>query len=282
MAKLNQRAAILSIIIYLILSVLKFLVGYFANSEALTADGLNNSTDILASFALLIGLRYSLKPADLDHPYGHRRAETISSIVASFIMFAVGLQVLFSSGESIWLQKSHQPEWIAVWVSLLCAVIMFFVYKVNSSIAKKTHSLAVLAAAKDNLSDAIVSVGAAIGIIGSQFGMPWFDSLTALIVGIIICKTAWDIFKEATHMLTDGIDVELLDQIKLEIAQVIGVSQVLSLKGRAHGRNLLLDVDILVDPNLSVKESHHITETIEEKLKGSFHISHIQIHVEPH
>lgn len=87
--KMGEKGAILSIIAYICLSVIKLWIGYLSNSEALKADGLNNATDIVASVAVLIGLRLSQKPADHDHPYGHWKAETVASLIASFIMMAV-------------------------------------------------------------------------------------------------------------------------------------------------------------------------------------------------
>src|SRR5699024_4959191 len=91
--KLGERGAIISIIAYIFLSGLKIYVGNYTNSAALKADGMNNATDIIASIAILIGLRYSRKPADANHPYGHWKAETVASMVASFIMMVVGIQV---------------------------------------------------------------------------------------------------------------------------------------------------------------------------------------------
>lgn len=280
-AKLNQSAALLSIFSYICLSTLKLSIGYFAHSEALTADGWNNSTDILASVAVLIGLRLAVKPPDSDHPYGHQRAETISSLVASFIMFVVGLEVLYSAGKKIMLGQSEHPDPIAIWVSLFGALVMGIVYQINARIAKKTQSQAVMAAAKDNLSDALVSIGAAVGIIAAQFQLAWLDSITALIVGLIILKTAYEIFQESSHNLSDGINTEILDQIYHQISQIDGVAQIADIKGRVHGKDLLLDIDIHVDPELTVYESHLITEEIEDLLNRNFHISHIQIHVEP-
>lgn len=93
----GETGAWVSIIAYVILSAVKLLIGYVFHSEALSADGLNNTTDIIASLAVLIGLRISQKPPDEDHPYGHFRAENIASLVASFIMMLVGLQVLLSA-----------------------------------------------------------------------------------------------------------------------------------------------------------------------------------------
>ena len=102
---MGERGAIISIIAYICLTALKLVIGSIAGSEALKADGLNNATDIVASIAVLIGLRLAQRPADKDHTYGHWKAETVASLVASFIMMAVGLQVLFEAIGSVFQGK---------------------------------------------------------------------------------------------------------------------------------------------------------------------------------
>lgn len=279
--KSGEKGAWISIIAYILLSALKMVVGTIAHSEALFADGLNNSTDILASLAVLFGLRFSRKPPDEDHPYGHRRAETISSLVASFIMITVGLQVLLEAGKSLLQYHPQTPDLVAAYTSLFGAVVMYGVYRYNKRLAQRVGSRALHAAAKDNLSDAWVSIGVTIGILGTQLHLPWLDPVTALIVGFMICKTAWDIFWEATHTLTDGVDEEVLLKLKKMIEKVEGVHTVNDIKARLHGNSLLVDVAISVSPKLNVVESHTITEIVEETVKQVFNIAYIHVHVEP-
>ncbi|MBC8061358.1 MAG: cation diffusion facilitator family transporter [Clostridiaceae bacterium] len=108
--KLAERGARISIIAYIVLSLLKLGMGYLSSSKALTADGLNNTTDIVASLAVLIGLKVSRKPADDDHLYGHFRAETIASLISSLIMIGVGIDVLYNAARSIIFFKSEAPD----------------------------------------------------------------------------------------------------------------------------------------------------------------------------
>jgi cation diffusion facilitator family transporter len=279
--KMGERGAWISIGAYIFLSFLKLVIGYFSNSEALLADGLNNSTDIMASIAVLIGLKISQKPPDEDHPYGHWRAETIASLIASFIMMAVGLQVLYEAVRSLIDFKVQVPDWIAAWAALFCAGVIYLVHRYNRNLAQKINSQAVMAAAKDNLSDAWVSIGTAVGIIGSQFGLPWLDPLIAIMVGFMICKTAWDIFREASHHLTDGFDEKELNELRQTIANVSGVEKVNDIKARTHGNNVFVDVIIEVSPHLSIVESHEITEEIEDKMKKKHNTANVHIHVEP-
>nr|WP_192885672.1 cation diffusion facilitator family transporter [Priestia megaterium] len=279
--KMGERGAILSICVYICLSALKLFIGYTTNSEALKADGLNNTTDIIASIAVLICLRISQKPADKDHPYGHWKAETVSSLVASFIMAIVGLQVLYEAVISILEQKTEAPDLIAAWTGIFCAVVMYFVYRYNRNLATKINSQSVMAAAKDNLSDAWVSIGTAIGIIGAQFHLPWLDSVTAVIVGFLICKTAWDIFREASHHLTDGFDEQQLEEYKDTILNTPGVKGVKDIKVRNYGSSPVVDVSILVNSTLGVGAAHDITTKVENALAQEHNVVNANVHVEP-
>ncbi|KRD91757.1 transporter [Bacillus sp. Root147] len=279
--KMGERGAILSICVYICLSALKLFIGYTTNSEALKADGLNNTTDIIASIAVLIGLRISQKPADKDHPYGHWKAETVSSLVASFIMAIVGLQVLYEAVTSILEQKTEAPDLVAAWTGIFCAIVMYFVYRYNRNLATKINSQSVMAAAKDNLSDAWVSIGTAIGIIGAQFHLPWLDSVTAVIVGVLICKTAWDIFRESSHHLTDGFDENQLEEYKGTILNTPGVKGVKDIKARNYGSSPVVDVSILVNSTLGVGAAHDITTKVESALAQEHNVVDANVHVEP-
>jgi len=279
--KLGERGAIISIIAYIVLSIIKLVVGYTADSAALRADGLNNTTDIIASIAVLIGLRISRRPADDNHKYGHWKSETIASMVASFIMMAVGLQVLIDTVSTLFEGKQESPDIVAAYVGIGSAVVMYFVYRYNRNLSRKINSKAVMAAAKDNLSDAWVSIGTTIGIIGSQFGMPWLDIVTAIVVGFLICKTAWDIFSEASHELSDGFDEQKLKMYEDVIFDLEGVKGIKSIKGRNYGNNEVVDVVILVNSQLNVHQAHDIATKVEDTLTEEYGVYDIHVHVEP-
>ncbi|WP_062231522.1 cation diffusion facilitator family transporter [Fictibacillus sp. FJAT-27399] len=277
-----ERGVYLSLSAYIVLSLLKLGVGWFYSSEALVADGLNNSTDILASVAVLVGLKISRKPADRDHPYGHLRAETIASMIASFIMVVIGLEVFISAVKSIVEFKIKPPSTIAGFTAIVSAFVMLAVYRYNIKLARETDSQGLKAAALDNRSDAFVSIGAAVGIFGAQFGIVWLDPLAAVLVALMIIKTGWDIFYETSHNLSDGFDYEEGKEMEKKILQVIGVKQVTDLKARNHGSSAIIDVTIHVNPSLNVIESHEITENIETMLKQAYKVGSISVHVEPH
>lgn len=280
--KRGERGAWISIASYLCLSAVKLSIGYSSNSEALVADGLNNATDIVACVAVLIGLKISRRPPDSDHPYGHFRAETIASLVASFIMMAVGIQVLIQAVRNTFFGvEPETPGLLAAWVALGGAVVMLIVYRYNLKLSQRINSGALKAAAQDNKSDALVSMGAFIGIIGAQFGFPWLDPLTAAVVGLVICKTAWDIFREASHALTDGFDEHDLKRYKKTVRSTPGVLSIKEIKARKHGNNILVDVIVHVHNHLNVVESHDITEDIERRMEKEHNIAYVHVHIEP-
>ncbi|EUJ47918.1 cation efflux family protein [Listeria rocourtiae FSL F6-920] len=137
--KKGERGAWLSIIVYIFLATLKIVIGFLGHSDALQADGLNNTTDIIASVALLIGLKISRIPPDEDHLYGHRRTETISSLIASFIMFLVGIQVIWQAFLAFIHQEFATPSSLTAIMALFSGIVMYIVYLINSKLAKKNR-----------------------------------------------------------------------------------------------------------------------------------------------
>lgn len=279
--KEGEKGAWLSIWTYLLLSAAKLIVGYIGSSEALKADGLNNTTDIVASVAILIGLRIAQKPPDEDHHYGHMRAETIASLVAAFIMAFVGFQILVNASKSMMNPVQATPSTLTAIVAILSALVMYFVYRYNLKLSKRIGSQAVRAAAYDNRSDALVSIGTAIGIGGAVLGFPIIDEITAFIIGILVIYTAWQIFSPSVHTLTDGFDEDEVETLSTIIRSVNGVIELKAFKGRMHGTLMLIDLTVTVNPMLNVIESHRITEEIEQRLGAVNPQSVILVHIEP-
>ncbi|WP_298832232.1 cation diffusion facilitator family transporter [uncultured Planococcus sp.] len=277
----GEKGAWISIGAYVFLSALKLIFGFWGSSEALKADGFNNLTDIIASVAVLVGLRISQKPPDENHHYGHLRAETIASLLASFIMAVIGLQVLTNAIRSIFEPAAEVPSLVTAWVAFFSAGVMYAVYRYNLKLSREIKSTAVRAAAYDNRSDALVSIGAGIGIIGAIFGAPILDVITAFIVGLIIIKTALDIFKESVITLTDGFDEDEVETLSVLVRRVPGVIMLRDFKGRNHGNVMFIDLTVSVAPNLNVVESHWITEEIERKIQKVKPHCVILVHIEP-
>ena len=278
--RVARRGPIVSIAAYLLLTIAKLIAGHFLNSSSLIADGFNNLSDILGNVALLIGLQLASQPADSDHRFGHWKIEDLSSLVTSFIMFVVGFQVLIQTVRKIFLREETVVDPLGAAVGVLSAIVMCAVYFYNKGLAKKLKSSALIAAAKDNLSDAVTSIGTSIAIVAASFNLTIIDYITAIIITFFILKTAYDIFMEATFSLSDGFD-ERNKAYEKAILNIPKVTKVKKQRGRSYGSNIYLDIVVEMNPDLSVYESHAITEQIEEILSERFSVYDTDVHVEP-
>lgn len=279
--KLAERGAIISILAYLLLSTAKLATGHILNSSSLVADGFNNLSDIISNVALLIGIRLARQPADRDHKFGHWKIEDLASLVTSIIMFYVGFDVLRDTVQKILSNEEVQIDPLGAGVGLLSALVMFGVYLYNLNLSKRANSKALKAAAKDNISDAVTSLGTSIAIIASALNYPIIDKLVAIVITFFILKTAYDIFTESSFSLSDGFDDSLLADYEKAILEIPKVARVKSQRGRTYGSNIYLDVVLEMNPDLSVYESHAITEEVEQLLKDKFDVFDTDVHVEP-
>lgn len=278
--KIAQRGVYLSLVVYIILSIAKYVTGFIFNSAAVRADALNNMTDIVVSIAVIIGLKISIKPADRNHPYGHLKSENISTLLVSFIIMFVGIQVVIENAPRLLTQDKNVPSPITILVSIISGLIMLGVFLVNQKLAKKTKSSSLKSAAKDNLSDSLVSIGTAIGLVFTQIGFPIVDIILATLLGLLIIYTGFGIFRESIFTLSDGFNEKDLEEYRNDILEVDDVLDVRSIKGRYHGSSIFLDVTIVVEPNLSISQAHLICDKVEDHLheKG---ISSVYVHPEP-
>lgn len=190
--RLAKRGPIVSIVAYMVITLLKLITGYFLNSSSLIADGFNNLSDILGNVVLLIGLHLASKPADEDHRFGHWKMEDLSSLITSFIMFYIGFKVLFQTIEKIISGSMTPLDPEGAVVGVISAAIMYGVYLHNKRLSQRVKSSALLAASKDNLSDAVTSIGTSVAILAASFNLVIIDRLAAIVITYFILKTAYD------------------------------------------------------------------------------------------
>lgn len=277
----SENGAKVSIAMYILMAGLKLGVGLFFNASSLIADGFNNFGDVVSSIAMLIGLRTSRIPPDDNHPYGHWKAESIASLLTSFIMILLGMQVLTDAIGKILSGELTAPNPLAGIVGLISAMVMWGVHRYNLNLSYKTHSKGLKAVAKDNLADALTSLATAIAIFAASFSLWWVDYVMALIVGGIILKTGVEIASENMFSLSDGFNQQLLNEYRASVIKINGIQQIVSLKARMYGNNIYVDITIVVSGNMSVQESHDLTEEVEELLFKQFDVMHTDVHVEP-
>lgn len=279
--KTAEQGAKVSISSYLLLTAMKLLAGFFYQSSSLIADGFNNLTDVVSSAAVLIGLKKAQKPADDDHRYGHWRAETIASLMTSFIMFFVGFEILKDNIQKIFAKNITVPDSKAAIIALISAVIIYGVHLYNKKLSKKANSKGLNAVAQDNLVDSLTSLATAGAVVASALGVVWLDITMAVLVSLIILKTAYEIFSSNAFELSDGFSEDKLTEYAETLEKITGVVHVKTIRGRMYGSYEYLDVTVQVDPHMSIVMAHELADQVEVTLAETHGVAHTHVHIEP-
>ncbi|HZV80976.1 MAG TPA: cation diffusion facilitator family transporter [Geobacteraceae bacterium] len=267
-----------------LLMVMKLLAGHFGRSEAVFADGMESACDFIAILSTMIALHIGSKPFDESHPYGHGRAENLSAILVSLIIFSTGCWILYKSVITIVQGESSIPEWMAVLAALLTIIIKEWLYRFSMKSGSRLESPALLAVAKDHRKDAITSVATLVGVSGAFFGITIMDPLAAGLTSFFIFHIAWETFRSAAHDLMDGQPEEgLLRNITSMAESVEGVEHVHEIRGRRSGQYLIIDLKLDMDPEMTVKESHAIATRVKKVIFDRYHnVGDVMIHINPH
>lgn len=268
-----------------ILAIIKWLAGYFGSSYALIADAIESTTDILASCLVWFGLKYSCKPPDKNHPYGHGRAEPlITFVVVGFLIISATI-IAYESIKNI--KTPHElPK---AWTLIVLAVIIVWKeisYQLVIKKSKETHSSALKADAWHHRSDAITSVAAFIGIsIALIFGKGYesADDWAALFAAGFILYNSYLIFRPALgEIMDEHLYDDLIEQIRIAAKKVDGIVDTEKCLIRKTGMKYHVDLHAVVDANISVKEGHALAHKLKDYLKEKIpELGHILIHVEP-
>ena len=284
------RVTILGSIVNLLLLVFKFAAGILGHSAAMIADAVHSLSDFVTDIIVLLFVRISNKPQDESHDYGHGKYETLATALIGVILFFVGLGILWNGGMSIWHviqgQPLEAPGSMALVAALVSIVAKELLYQYTVLVGKRVDSQAVVANAWHHRSDALSSIGTALGIGGAiLLGEDWrvLDPIAAVVVSLFILKMAYKLVVPSFEELMDR---SLSEEIEADIRKVLlefpEASQPHNLRTRRIGNNCSVDVHIRMDGNLTLTHSHEITRAMEQRLRellgqGTF----INIHVEP-
>jgi len=267
-----------------VLMIMKLFAGYFGNSEAVFADGIESACDFVAILATMIALKIGRKSFDADHPYGHGKAECIAAIFVSLVIFAAGGGILYKAVDTFVSRSYPEPQLIAVVAAFMTILIKEILFRYTRRVAVKIESPAVEAVAKDHRKDALTSVATLIGVTGAYFGIVFLDPLAAGLTSILIFYIGWETFSKAGHDLMDGQPPEdILAQISATAVEVIGVEHVHEIRGRRSGQYLIIDLKLEMDPEMTVKRSHEIATEVKRLIFNRFpNVGDVMIHINPH
>jgi len=279
-----DKATWWGIVVNLLLSIGKLVVGYIGHSQALIADGLHSLSDLISDGMVLMATHHSNSDADEEHPYGHARYETFATITLATLLTIVGIGIGVDAVYRLLDSQSLAiPAMMTLWVAGASILSKEILYQYTMLIARRVKSKMLEANAWHHRTDAISSIVVFVGIAGAIWGYPILDSIAAIIVAVMICKIGWELGHQSFQELVDtGLDAETLAQVSNAIRNVNGVNELHMLRSRRMGHNVLVDVHILVSPRLSVSEGHQISEAVEASLAKNFDdINDVTVHIDP-
>lgn len=274
----------------ILLCIAKLLAGIFGRSSAMIADGVHSLSDLITDFIVIVFVSISSKPQDRGHEYGHGKYETLATTIIGLLLLFVAFGIMLNSFTMIWRCYNGEtltpPEWIALVAALLSIVVKEWLFRYTRREGNRLDSQAMVANAWHHRSDAMSSIGTAIGIGGALvLGKQWavLDPIAALVVSGLIIKAA---IEQLQPSLGELVDNSLPEDIENEICSTIlsceGVSDPHNLRTRKIGKRASIEVHVRMDGNITLNKAHNTTRTIEQKLRNKLgNDTFVIIHVEP-
>lgn len=278
-----SRSTWVSVVVNLVLSTVQIVVGVWAKSQSLIADGIHSLSDLVADFVVLFANHHSQKDADENHPYGHQRFETAASLVLGLLLLAVGVGMVWSAVVKLENPESvPQVHSVALWVAGGALVGKELLFRYMLAVAKKVKSSMLVANAWHARSDAASSLVVGVGIAGNLAGYPILDPIAALIVGFMVGKMGWEFGWDAMHDLMDrAVDEQEVQAIRQTLLDTPGVAGVHDVRTRKMGDMVVVDAHLEVDAQITVEEGHDIAVEARQRVMQRHRVLNLMTHVDP-
>lgn len=281
----QQASKVLWIVMGLnaLVAALKILIGTLASSASIVADGFHSLSDASGNIVGLIGLSVAGKPEDEGHPYGHKKFETLSSMMIGFLLLIVGAKAAYSGIISLISPKEPNIDWMSFAVMIGTLIINFFVVKYESAQGKRLGSDVLLSDSEHTKSDVFITSGVILGMILMQLGFPpQIDGLVTLVVSGFIFHASYEILRASSNILADAAVLDP-EQIRAVVMACEGVETCHRIRSRGRQDDLYIDLHVHVDPNMTVQSAHALEHHIGSQLKATFGESLcVIVHIEPY
>jgi cation diffusion facilitator family transporter len=267
------------------LVIIKTWVGLAVKSQALVADGVHSLSDLFSDAVVILGLKWGRKEEDENHPFGHARIETISSMIVGAILIVVGAGIAYGALTTIHEHRASSPGVLAVVVAGGSVILKEAMYWYTLAVGRRIKSLALIGNAWHHRSDALSSVAVLIGVTAAYVNPAWHlaDAYATLVVTFFIFKVGGNLTWGALKQVVDTApDSKILDQLVKTASAVDGVRQIHDVRARYSGSQIFVEMHIVVDPDLTVREGHHIADVVRFRLVDKVSdVSRVIIHVDP-
>lgn len=278
------------IVVNACLAIAKAVTGLITHSQALQADAVHSASDIIGSVVALVAIKIANKPPDDDHPYGHGKAEHVASIVVALLLIVVGVQLAGSAVGVLLGQAPEPPGQAALVVIVVSIVVKELLFRYKLRIGRRYGSAALMAEAWHHRSDAYSSIAALIGVAGALAGARWGidlllygDALAGMFVSLVIVKVGFTLAKQSSYIMMEQVLAEEeVEKFTRTAASVAGVTRVDQLLARSHGRYVIINIRIGVDPHITVEAGHAIGKRVKETLIATHpEVQDVLVHLNP-
>lgn len=274
--------------INILLAAAKTFFGIMGHSPALLAEGINSTSDVAYYIAASIFVRLANKPADHEHPYGHRQMESIASVVIGSFVVATAVAVFWDSMDKVWDIVDGRAGALgahpfALWVALATVLIKIFLTWYIRRLGRETKNPVVNALAYDHRNDLFSASAASLGIFLGQRGLPWVDPLAGAFVAFLILRTGIFVLRESSSDLMGVVpNRDLAERISVLLKDVPGVRQLEELQAHRFGPHIVVNITIGVDGGISVRKGNNIASHVEHVLAASIpNVRRVHVHYHP-
>ncbi len=278
-----QKVLAIILVANLLVAALKIIAGSIIKSASMTADGYHSVSDGSSNIIGLVGIHFASQAEDKEHPYGHSKYETLAGLFISIMLFLAGGNVILGA-----IEKFREP--VAPEVTTMSLIVLVFTLIINIAVSaieykkgKKLNSQILISDSMHTRSDIYISLGVLATLVGVKLGLPiWIDPLASLVVAGFIIRASYEIFRKNSHILLDGeaIDSEAIRDVVMSFEEIKDIHKI---RSRSSINIINVDLHLVVDPELNVKESHNLIHNIEDAIKDKFN-KNLQFiaHVEPY
>lgn len=284
MNKRVKRASVSGIITNVVLSLIKLIFGVLGKSNSMIADGVNSSLDIINSIFVYIGLKISSMPPDKNHPYGHYKAEILSTLLIAVMVSTGGIKIVWTNLENLFYGNYEKVEIGVLYAAAISILLKIGIYLYTNHVANEEDSISLRANAIDYKSDILLSIGVFVGVIASVYGYEQVDCFIAIAVGLFMLRVSYNLILETSAQIMDErVDAQKIDEIKRIASGVQGVLNVHFVRVRKGGALYFVDMDIVVNSELSLKEAHVICHDVLNAVRNNVErIAEVRIHLDPY
>jgi len=279
-----RTVTLVGAVVDLLLGAAKVIAGITAGSQALVADGIHSFSDLATDFLVLFAAKHAHRKADVEHPYGHGRIETVATVALGVALVLVAIGICYDAVRRLLdPELLLHPGILALVVALVSVAAKEIIYQYTARAARRLRSKMLLANAWHSRSDAISSIVVVIGVLGTMAGFRYLDAVAAVAVALMIAKIGWELlWKSLQELIDTALEPGDVAAIRNIIMSVNGVRACHMLRTRHSGSDVLADVHILVDPVLSVSEGHQIGEKVRRRLiRKNESVSDVTVHIDP-